>query len=182
MMKRLKGYLKIPVEMCFYALKNRIVRPFQLYIYLKIVCNGKMKISKKDKKDIAYALGLKSDRSISNNLKILSDLGWISYSKKSGYYFIKGFEVIRMLLGLKRITSVEFSISEIKHFRAFLGATVIREGDLVFQGFSVAYRLFSWKGDSIDSGFYSENICLRPVHSFWSHAAQRQGRGWHHTS
>jgi len=52
-MENLKGYLNIPVEMCFYALKNKIFRPFQVYIYLKILCSGKMQIGKFELRKIA---------------------------------------------------------------------------------------------------------------------------------
>jgi len=124
-MKKLHGYIKIPVELCFYALTNRLFRPFQLYIYLACEYSGKVRIDLECKKEIANRLGLKTDRTISNNLKKLLGLRWITYSSRSGLYFIKGIDVIREEEGLKSVSAVEFLIKEIQYFRAFLGATII---------------------------------------------------------
>lgn len=119
------SYLIIPVEMCQYAIREKLVRPFQLYVWLNVSCSGKMKIVKRDLKPIAEALGLKSGKSIQNNLKLLLKLNWIGYDPVSQYYFIRGFEKIRAMYGFKSRTGGEFDLREIKHFKGFLAGVVI---------------------------------------------------------
>lgn len=121
----------IPVEMCFYAISNKFIRPFQLYIYLKSICSGKIIIQQADFKKIAEALNLKSERTIKNNLKILLKNNWIGHNKKSGYYFIRGFEKIRTYFDFKSRTGAEFETKDITKFKAFIAGAVI--GYLVSQ-------------------------------------------------
>jgi len=97
----------------------------QLYIYLKTHCSGKVKISKCDFQTIAKKIGLSSARSVENNLKKLIVKNWVGYNKKSKYYFIRGIDKIRWLLGFKTKTAAEFDSREIKKLKAFLAAAKI---------------------------------------------------------
>ena len=83
--------------MCQFCLKNKISKPFQLYIYLKVHCSGKMKITKNDIELIKSTLEYKSDRSVTNNLKRLLDYNFIGFNAATGYYFIRGFDKIRIM-------------------------------------------------------------------------------------
>ncbi len=116
---------KIPYEMCLGALVCRHVRLLQLYVYLKLQCSGKIRIDKELMEKIRIDLGLKSIRTITDCLRELQKKGWITYSKASGFYFIKGFDEIRKLNGFYRRAGVEFSIDDIKQFKEFLTAVII---------------------------------------------------------
>jgi len=118
-------YVFIPVEMCSWAFKNRFVRPFQVYIYLKAHCNGKMKINKVDLYDIAQELELKSGRAIKNNIDLLLEKNWIGYNNNSGYYFIRSFDRIRADNGFKSRTAAEFNSDRILSFKGFIAGAVI---------------------------------------------------------
>jgi hypothetical protein len=118
-------YLFIPVEMCSWAIRNKFIRPFQLYIHLKGSCSGKRKISKDDFKRIATDLSLKSYKSVENNLKLLLKRNWIGYSNNSGYYFIRGFDVIRKTHNLRFRSAARFDTDEILKFKAFIAGAVI---------------------------------------------------------
>ena len=115
----------IPIEMCFYALSKKFVSPFQLYLYLKVHSSGKIKLDSPKLGEIARDLGFKSVKTIRNNLKKLKDEGWIGYNKKSGYYFIRGFDIIRKQKKFTRRTGVEIRVTEIKDIKAFSCGAVI---------------------------------------------------------
>ena len=69
-----KFHLMIPVELCIYAIRTKFIRPFQLYIFLKAISSGKIKLSALELKEIAKQFGLKSERAITNNLKLLKSI------------------------------------------------------------------------------------------------------------
>jgi len=115
----------IPVELCQWALANKHVRELQVFIWLKMNCSGKIKITPEVLHNITKELGLKSAKTVKSAISVLMDRKWITFSKRSGYYFIKGFESIRKKEGFKRKTAVEFSIRDIRRFKGFLVAAVI---------------------------------------------------------
>lgn len=117
--------INIPIELCFDALSKRRVRSLQVYVYLKLKCSGKIKIDQQLLKIIANDLGLKSIKTIKTIVADLIDAQWISKSNKSGYYFVKSFERIRKLHNFRRRAGAEFSINDIKNFKAFLIAAII---------------------------------------------------------
>src|SRR5665811_967091 len=94
--------INIPIELCFDALSTKKVRPLQVFVYLKLKCSGKIKISQQFLKNIANDLGLKSSKTVITSIVDLQNRQWISKSNKSGYYFVKGFESIRKLLNLSK--------------------------------------------------------------------------------
>lgn len=118
-------YLYIPVEMCALAIRNKFIRPFQLYVYLKSTCSGKTKINRVELKTIATTLGLKSVRTVKNNLKLLLKSNWIGHSKTSGYYFIRGFDKVSKTYDFKCRTAARFNTDEILKFKAFITGAVI---------------------------------------------------------
>lgn len=117
--------INIPIELCFDALSTKKVRPLQVFVYLKLKCSGKIKISQQFLKNIANDLGLKSSKTVITSIVDLQNRQWISKSNKSGYYFVKGFESIRKLLNLSKRAGAEFIINDIKNFKAFLIAAII---------------------------------------------------------
>jgi len=115
----------IPYEMCLLALKSRHVRLLQLYVYLKFNCSGKIRLNKEFLEKVRIDLGLKSIRTITDCLKELQEKRWITYSNRSRFYFVKGFDEIRKLNGLYFKTSAEFCLDDIKKLKEFLTAVVI---------------------------------------------------------
>jgi SOS-response transcriptional repressor LexA len=118
-------YALIPIDLCYYAISKKFDRPFQLYIYLKYKCSGKIKLSNADFKNIAKDLGLKSEKTITNNLKILIQNNWVGYNKKSGYYFIRNYKRIKNSIQAKSNTCAEFNTNEIKNFKGFVAGACI---------------------------------------------------------
>jgi hypothetical protein len=119
------SYMIIPVELCFYTLRNKLIRPCQLYVYLKSVCRGQLRLQKEDINNISKILGLKSSRAIVNNLKILQINNWIGYCHKSKYYLVRGFKRIGSYYNFKSRSGAEFNSNDIRQFKAFLAGTTI---------------------------------------------------------
>lgn len=115
----------IPIEMCEYVIRTKCYRPMQLYIYLKSQCSGKIKAKFLDYKSVAMALGLFSERAIKNNIALLLRMNWIGYNKKTGIYFVRGFDAVRRIHDFRARTAAEFHISDIKKLKAFLAGAKI---------------------------------------------------------
>lgn len=117
--------LAIPLELCEHVIRTKFFRPMQVYIHLKSVCSGKIKRGDIDYRGIASVLGLKSGRTVRNNLKILLDKNWIGYNNKTEIYFIRGFEAIRRIHNFKAKTAAEFDTKDIRNIKAFLAGAKI---------------------------------------------------------
>lgn len=118
-------YLLIPVELCFYVVRKKLFSPFRLYMYLKCNSNGTINLDNKRLKMIAYDLNLKSTKTIRNNLKMLIDLNWIGYDKRSKTCYVRGFERLRVKHGFKSRTAAEFNTSDCIKIKGFvIGATI----------------------------------------------------------
>lgn len=118
-------HIYVPNELCEFVLKNKFVRPMQLYIHLKGKASGMIKLTDEIKGIIGKEIGLKSKRAVSNNLKLLVERGWIGFDKQSGYYFIRNFESVKKTEGLSRSMAAEFYFQDIKKLKAFLCGAVI---------------------------------------------------------
>ena len=115
----------IPAELCNFVLTSKLIRPFQVFIYLKSKCSGKIRLSKSDMDNVALDLGLKSGKTINSCIKKLIEINWVGFSPRSGFYFIKGFEKIRKQHKFYRRRGVEFNLDEIRDLKGFLIATSI---------------------------------------------------------
>jgi hypothetical protein len=74
---------------------------------------------------IAETLDLKTKKAVKNNINLLLERNWIDFDKSTGYYYIRGFDKIRKLLGLKKRTGAEFNSKDIKKFKGFITGAVI---------------------------------------------------------
>jgi len=119
--------INIPIEMCQRALMNKTVRELQIFIWLKMYCSGKLRITATVLRKIMVDLGIKSAKTIWVNIYGLLNKGWITLSRKSGYYFIKSFERIREMEGFSRRTSAEFYFKDIRNFKGFLVGALISQ-------------------------------------------------------
>jgi hypothetical protein len=118
-------HLLVPLELCFYALRNKRTRALQLLLYLKIKYNTAFSLEPTKREQIAADLGLGSERTIRNQLRTLLQLNWIGFDKARHIYIIRGFKRIQRDLKMERTTGVVFSKYEILRFKAFACGAVI---------------------------------------------------------
>ena len=110
--------LSIPIELCSFVLKYRIVNPFHSYLIMKSKCSGKLKF---DKKELSKVLNV-SNKTLDKHLFELRKLNWVGYNPKSGILFIRGFEKIREMHYFKSRLAIVCTETDLKTFRPFLFA------------------------------------------------------------
>ena len=115
----------IPINLCFEALNNKKVRDLQVFVWLKMHSSGKIIITTEVLHKMKTDLGIKSVKTVKSSLSKLEMKKWITRSPKSGFYFIKSFERIRISENYIRRTGAEFNITDIKNFKGFLVSAVI---------------------------------------------------------
>lgn len=115
----------IPIEMCFEALKSKKTRALQVYIWLKMHCSGKIKITPVVLKEMQKEFGLKSTKRLKANITLLEEKKWISFSKRSGYHFILSYEAVCRMENYQIFTSAEIGLDEFRNFKSFcIGAAI----------------------------------------------------------
>lgn len=122
-------YFSIPIEFCWYVITKKVSREAQLYLYLKSICDGKIKIDRSLLIEIAQNLELKAFQTLRSALKRLIDKNWIGYNPKSKNYFIRSFAEVGRLHGFKRKLVAKFEIEDLIELKAFLIGAIV--GDLI---------------------------------------------------
>lgn len=129
----INGYLKIPVDLCAYAIRNKLIRPFRLYILLVSITQGNVVLGLSDQVAITRYLGYSSIKSVANNLSLLIKIGWLGYDVNRKKYWIRGFDNLRSKHNLKSRKAVEFGLEFINDFEAFCFAAVVGKL-IIYQG------------------------------------------------
>lgn len=121
-----KYSIKVPVELCQFVLRQKMLPSFKIYLLLKMTTSGKCRLEKWDKIMYSEFCGYTSIKSFDNNLKKLQSLNWIGYNEKTFYYFIRGFAFIqRQHQLLKSRTGFWFAIQDNQDFDAVIYGAVI---------------------------------------------------------
>lgn len=120
------AYMYVPVKLCGFAIQNKKVKEFKLYLLLKYYSqNGKVILTPEVIKELSLILDC-CPKTVKNNLKSLCSLKWINKNVKGDYYVVS-YESLLFKHGSKEIyykTRVEFSFSYLKDFRAYLAGAV----------------------------------------------------------
>ena len=119
------NYLKVPLDLCIYAFTENKLKPFRLFIFLTSATQGNIILTGKDLAAIRQALKIKSNKTISNNLKILLELNWIGYDKRSKKYWIRGFDQLRKKLDLANRKAVEFGPEYLENFSEYCFSAIL---------------------------------------------------------
>lgn len=118
-------YLKVPIPMCIWVAQNNMEKPFQTFLHLKMQYRtGKASLSRIELLGMCQVLGIKSTKTIKEHLKILYNLGWVKYNRKSDFYLINSFERIRSKYDWESRACLEFNYKEIKNIYALVGAAI----------------------------------------------------------
>ena len=117
--------IKIPTELCQWAITDRKIPMLKIYIFCLFTYSGKTKLSKEDYEIMAHSLSYKSVKQIKKHFKELLDRNWIGYNKKSNYYFIRGLDNIRKIKGFNRRSAIILEYKNINHLREFCFSAVI---------------------------------------------------------
>jgi len=115
----------IPVELCKYTLMNHKVSQVRLFIYLKTICSGQIKLTDETIKRICLELNYKTPKTFKVHLRWLVKHKWIYINGNTDYYKIKGFLPIAKKLHFCCIRGAIFEPLDFSKFKAFLIAAVI---------------------------------------------------------
>jgi len=111
----------IPIDVCKYVLRHRLVNQFRTYLMLKSMCDSKLK---HDHERLSKELAI-SSKTLSKHLKELIKLNWIGFDSKSKMLFIRGFDRIRLTYKFKSRTAIVCTKNDFKHLSAFLFGAAI---------------------------------------------------------
>lgn len=117
--------IKIPVEMCQFALMQNNTAPLKLLCLLKFEFDGIATTDRFDIKFIKEQLRYKDEKSIKHHLKTLIELNWIGYNYETKCYFIRGFESIRKSYGFKFRSSIEITTENLNDIKDICFTAVI---------------------------------------------------------
>ena len=94
--------LVIPVEMISFSFLNKMLKELTVYLYLKMYTDGKVngesELFDKLKKD----LKIKDKRTFDKYIRNLIKCNWMGYDVRTGNYFIRSFNHIRVINHFKK--------------------------------------------------------------------------------
>lgn len=118
-------WLQIPLQLIEFAVKNKMLKAFGLFKYLKMYSDGKVCADSPLMQQAASELGIKDKRTLKKYLKQLSDINWVGFNPASGSYFIRSFSFIRKMHFFKKRNSATFSVDDMGKFTSFCYASII---------------------------------------------------------
>ena len=116
--------MRVPTCLCQHVLQNKLIRPFQLLLLLKLYSDGVISLSNSVKIQLSEHLSI-SVRSIEINLNILIDLNWVGYRRINKKIYIRSFNTIMLDCKKKSYMAAEFTVEYLSSIRAYLTAAVI---------------------------------------------------------
>lgn len=119
--------IKIPVQMCNYAVKYNLERELQLFVLMKLMFpDGKPELTSYDISFISFVL-LTHRKTVKRRIDKLQILGWIFYDKPYGYWRLKGLDRLRYENDWTLCRAVEFNFENLHQIKAVLGAALFTQ-------------------------------------------------------
>lgn len=120
-----RTYQQIPTEIASYVFHHKLVKPFQVYMYLKC-CNDGIVNRKSDAfSQISEVLGFNSHNTVNKYLKAAIRLNWIGYNAISQNYFVRGMDKLRARYGFYKRQSALFHLKDIQEMEPFLASVIV---------------------------------------------------------
>jgi len=124
--------LNIPVGVIPYVFKNKLLKSFRLYMYLKYISSGKIHKDSPEFKAAIDVLGIKDQRTFDRYIEDLLGQNWLGYYPLSGVYLVRSFKFINKQLGnTNRRSVLWYPEADLANFDAFLFAAVV--GNMIIQ-------------------------------------------------
>ncbi|TKG89577.1 hypothetical protein EYV94_25080 [Puteibacter caeruleilacunae] len=119
----------VPIDLLLYSLRKRKVNQVRLYLYLKYMASGNIKLTNEVIDDICSKLHW-CKKTFEKHRQWLLRKKWISYNNKTKSLHIKGYKkiVIKIKLDKQHNCGIGCSIEDVIKFRAFCVGAVISWG------------------------------------------------------
>lgn len=119
------SYFQLPVEMARYAYHHKRQKGLALYLFLKFHCDGIIHDNNAAFIEARLLPCMQDERTFNKYIRELIGLNWIGYNIKSGFYFIRGFDEIRVAHGFRGRQAATIELKDTLHMQAFLVAVII---------------------------------------------------------
>lgn len=126
-MANLKNNINIPFLLIDYALKHKLSKELQLFVFYKIHTPGHFKIQSGVMQEASQVLGW-SPKTVTKYKRSLLELGWLTHNDKNHRYYVNSFKHLYHVYKFNTLSAVTFSRKLLKHFPAFLTAAIITAG------------------------------------------------------
>lgn len=124
-------FLKVPVELCQYALSEKKVREAQIYLSALLIFSGKASVSSSTYKALAEACNT-SERTVYDKLRWLLARNWMGKDDPNGWIFFRGLNRVHQIENWKYSTAAIFQQSDLQSAKAFFIGAVL--SSLVLSG------------------------------------------------
>lgn len=119
-----KADLHVPTSLVQNVVITHFINEFRLYLLMKSMCSGKMKLPEETVKTIMSVMKVKTRSTITARLSSLIHRNWIGFNPKTGIYFIRGFNAVCRVEGINTKHAVVYSAEDCKDFVGFVGAVL----------------------------------------------------------
>lgn len=116
--------LNLPLELSQEITKQNLLKPFQIFVSLKFLYNGQVKLSDIDWQKVSELTGFKDQRTIQTHLKQAKELNWIGTD--GTWLFIRSFDRLRKDHQTQGRSAIEISTNDIPNLlELLLGAKIV---------------------------------------------------------
>jgi hypothetical protein len=127
MIKPQNPYITIPVEVSQHVYEDRLVKPFAIYLFLKMYSSGKVHEASEVFELLRQELGMKDNRTFKKHLGKVLELDWVGYNKKSGYYHVRTIDHIRAVNGFIKRRATRLESKDIQQLQTYLVGAIINQ-------------------------------------------------------
>lgn len=107
------------------AVTQGMEKALGIFLYLKFNSSGKIHKDALPFRTIKWDLGISQERTFMKHFKKLLDANWIGFNNITGYYFIRGFDRLRIEYNYKSRQAVTLQYHDLRVLKAFLVAAII---------------------------------------------------------
>lgn len=116
--------MNLPVTLLAFSLSQKIVNQLRLFLYLKCISSGHIRLDKKCVARACNDLQIKSSKTFYKNLNWLITNRWITVNSKRKSYRLVSIDRLCHRFNLSSRTGVEVDISDLNNFRPLIYAAV----------------------------------------------------------
>jgi hypothetical protein len=119
--------LLVPVEISIFIYDNKLIKPFAIFLYLKLFAADKVhaydEVFTRVRKDLKMSDG--QNRTFRKHFKKLLDLNWVGYNPKANIYHIRSFDFIRAKNVFNGRRATELILDDVLQLQVYLAGVII---------------------------------------------------------
>lgn len=117
--------LRVPVELSLHVYHIGLIKPFSLYLYLKLFSDGKLHESSPVFQQMRKDLRMTDNRTFKKHIAKLIELTWLGYNPVLGIYFIRSFDHLRFINTFKKRRASTFFLKDTNHVQKYLVGVIL---------------------------------------------------------